>query len=246
MKDAAERFSSITRKDKPEFALFDKPGAEAWQVAQGETYECTPAQERDQYLANVRYAWAVSIVQHAASERDDPFKEALDSQTGAGTVEMGDADTRAQITRHVSEIFLRQHRAFIFIVVICGQRARLMRWDRCGAILTRAFDFTEDPEPLLRFTRWLATASRAQQGFDTSVEPATGPQKEALQAFETALEKRLEATAKEAAKKSVQAAAAGKDERLPSAEVERLRILLGLVKEMRESETLYPIHQVRT
>ncbi|KAH9932690.1 uncharacterized protein BXZ73DRAFT_77408 [Epithele typhae] len=50
-----------------------------------------------------------------------------------------------QIINYASEIFKRQHRQHLFSVSLCGSKARLIRWDRAGAIAERGFDTTVEP-----------------------------------------------------------------------------------------------------
>lgn len=245
MKNTAERREDTFADHSPDIFVLDREfGTATWESAQGKMGTSKIEPGRRQNLGDVAFAWAVSIMELRTSEDADPFTDTVDSATGAITVEMGDATTRAQITQRVTEIFLRQHREFVFIAVICGHGARLMRWTRCGVTMTQSFNYVEDPTPLLRFTRWLATTSRAQQGFDSSVEPATASQRTALFLFREMLQENLTAAA-EAEAENAAAAAAGKEETIPSAAMERLRIMLGLVDEMVEDEALYPFNQVR-
>ncbi|KAA1475531.1 hypothetical protein DENSPDRAFT_783645 [Dentipellis sp. KUC8613] len=79
-------------------------------------------------------------------------------------------DTRAQITAHAAAVLGLQFRTFVFSVLITGCLARLIRWDRSGAIVTEAFNYQDDPEPLAQFLWRYNFLSRAQRGFDESVK----------------------------------------------------------------------------
>ncbi|KAA1475508.1 hypothetical protein DENSPDRAFT_805863 [Dentipellis sp. KUC8613] len=78
-------------------------------------------------------------------------------------------NTRAQITAYAATMLGLQFRTFVFSVLIVGCRARLIRWDRSGAIATEAFNYQNNPEPLARFLWRYNFLSRAQRGFDESV-----------------------------------------------------------------------------
>ncbi|TFY51332.1 hypothetical protein EVG20_g11049 [Dentipellis fragilis] len=79
-------------------------------------------------------------------------------------------ETRGQITAYAAAMLELQFRTFVFSVLIMGEFARLIRWDRSGAIVTRAFNYQEDPEPLAQFLWRYSFLSRAQRGFDESVK----------------------------------------------------------------------------
>jgi hypothetical protein len=49
---------------------------------------------------------------------------------------------RGQIASYVAALSGSQFRVHVFSILICGKLARLMYWDRNGAIVTRAFDYT--------------------------------------------------------------------------------------------------------
>lgn len=49
---------------------------------------------------------------------------------------------RGQIASYVAALSGSQFRVHVFSILICGKFARLMHWDRNGAIVTRAFDYT--------------------------------------------------------------------------------------------------------
>ncbi|TFY64974.1 hypothetical protein EVG20_g5758 [Dentipellis fragilis] len=79
-------------------------------------------------------------------------------------------DTRGQITAYAAAMLELQFRTFVFSVLIMGDFARLIRWDRSGAIVTEAFNYQVDPEPLAQFLWRYNFLSRAQRGFDESVK----------------------------------------------------------------------------
>ncbi len=77
-----------------------------------------------------------------------------------------------QNVTYAAEILARQHRQFLYSVSLCGSVARLIRWDRAGAICTNAFDIHESPEHLCEFFWCFAAASDMERGYDLNVEMA--------------------------------------------------------------------------
>ncbi len=84
-----------------------------------------------------------------------------------------------QHIHYVTEIFARQHRAFVFSISMSGSRARFLRWDRAGCIVSASFDVREEPEILCEFLWRFSHASLAERGHDATVIVAT-PEEEEL------------------------------------------------------------------
>ena len=61
-------------------------------------------------------------------------------------------------------------------------------WDRNGAVVSRAMDFTADPIPFMSFLCRYVTASRADRGHDPTVKRATADQVAILQEYASAVE----------------------------------------------------------
>lgn len=80
---------------------------------------------------------------------------------------------RSRMAKYASEILLRQHRQFVYMAVICGSQAHLMRWDRAGAIATLPFDYIQEPEKLLKFVFRMAVADRSGKGYDPTTSLAS-------------------------------------------------------------------------
>ena len=66
-----------------------------------------------------------------------------------------------------------QFRVHNFCLLVCGEYARFIRWDRDGATVTRRFDYIKEPHLLTDFFWRYAHLYRSQQGYDTSVSSAT-------------------------------------------------------------------------
>ncbi|GBE84618.1 hypothetical protein SCP_0605970 [Sparassis crispa] len=118
----------------------------------------------------------------------DPFTDPTpenDRRSHEFVINVGDDRTRKHaeeaLGRNVAcatEVCARQHRAFYFSISLAGSRARLIRWDRCGAIVSESFDIRAQPGPLCEFLWRYAHASKSQRGYDVSVEPATREEEE--------------------------------------------------------------------
>ncbi|KAG2151503.1 hypothetical protein DEU56DRAFT_728043, partial [Suillus clintonianus] len=80
-------------------------------------------------------------------------------------------DTLGQITSYASAQLGAQYHTHVFSVLIVRNRARIIRWDREGAIVTDAFNYN-DPH-LADFFYHYARASPEMHGVDTSVTPAS-------------------------------------------------------------------------
>lgn len=93
-----------------------------------------------------------------------------------GAVEnMSDAgrSTRGQITRYVDEQLVYQQRCHLFQIVIIREYARIIRWDRSGAIVSERFDYVADPKALLEVIWLYYGMDDAHRGLDPTAKPAS-------------------------------------------------------------------------
>lgn len=97
--------------------------------------------------------------------------------------------TQGQLTSYATAQLARQHRSFMFSLLICGNHARFIRWDRAGAIVSKHFDYHKKPGLLAQFIWRYGRLSELQRGFDPTVTPATVAEKEK---FKTAIHDYLE------------------------------------------------------
>lgn len=77
-------------------------------------------------------------------------------------------DTLGQITSYTAAQLGTQFRTHVFSVLIVRDRARIIRWDREGAIVTSPIDYNNEPDLADFFYRY-ARASPEMRGVDTSV-----------------------------------------------------------------------------
>ncbi|KAF9475141.1 hypothetical protein BDN70DRAFT_957985 [Pholiota conissans] len=91
---------------------------------------------------------------------------------------------RSQIGRYSASISGTQFRLHTFSVSIYGGRARFIRWDRAGAIVSQSFDYLQSPDILSFFFWCYSHSSRRDQGHDPSVsKPSNVEAYDASEAF---------------------------------------------------------------
>ncbi len=74
---------------------------------------------------------------------------------------------------YATELFARQHRVSVFSISMSGSRARFLRWDRAGCVVSTSFDVREEPELLCDFLWRFSQTSEAGRGHDPTVIQAT-------------------------------------------------------------------------
>ncbi|KAF7439781.1 hypothetical protein PC9H_000117 [Pleurotus ostreatus] len=79
---------------------------------------------------------------------------------------------RDQLATHAVGFCSRQHRTHLFFVYLYYPYARLIRFDRAGALVSERFKFTNDCTPLIRFFSRLSNMTPAQRGCDPTVRVA--------------------------------------------------------------------------
>ncbi|EED83810.1 predicted protein [Postia placenta Mad-698-R] len=84
----------------------------------------------------------------------------------------GAIESRGQLSDYAMRLMRSQPRQFCFMVVVAGCYARILRWDRAGAIVSEAFEFVEDPSIMVTFLYNYMTMTQEERGFDTSVVAA--------------------------------------------------------------------------
>ena len=105
---------------------------------------------------------------------DDPFDETFPGNDPA------DSEHRASnldlILSHAKLVFDHQHRTHHFTVIIFGRMARIVRWDRAGALITEKFDYKKEPHILGKFLFCYSRSDAVARGHDPTavrVEPGT-------------------------------------------------------------------------
>ncbi|KAH9835422.1 uncharacterized protein C8Q71DRAFT_710121, partial [Rhodofomes roseus] len=92
----------------------------------------------------------------------------------------GANDSLGQMAEYVSKLFRRQHRLHLFTLFIFKGQARVIRWDRAGAIISTPIDFEKDPSLLHQVLWRYACMNEVERGFDPTVVRATVEEIEAM------------------------------------------------------------------
>ena len=89
----------------------------------------------------------------------------------------GEAESKAlaRHVAHVAEVFSRQHRCHVFSIYLNQQAARLLYWDRAGAVVTEPIDISTDQgaRQLSEFIYFTSLMDDAALGYDPSAKLAT-------------------------------------------------------------------------
>ncbi|KAI0777909.1 hypothetical protein BC629DRAFT_1594637 [Irpex lacteus] len=80
---------------------------------------------------------------------------------------------RKELTQVAGEIMLGQHRCFLYSVTVVGHYARLIGWDRSGALVSEPIDLREDGDKLLAFIYALGHMDDHALGRDPTATLAT-------------------------------------------------------------------------
>ncbi|KAM5538359.1 hypothetical protein V8D89_007961 [Ganoderma adspersum] len=94
---------------------------------------------------------------------DDPFDDDTD---GFQPNSSERKKNLGQVLSYSSLVFDRQQRTHHFTIVILGQSARIIRWDRSGALVTKKFNYVQNPWMLGRFLWRFAHMTAVQRGHD--------------------------------------------------------------------------------
>ncbi|KAI0628831.1 hypothetical protein C8Q77DRAFT_1238364 [Trametes polyzona] len=73
---------------------------------------------------------------------------------------------QAQLTAYAHNVFLYQHRAWLYSLFVNGEEFRVMRWDRSGVIATKKMNYFEDAKFLIRFLSYFDALTAVGQGTD--------------------------------------------------------------------------------
>lgn len=109
-------------------------------------------------------------VEFKKDSESDPFRDDQPSDTPQA-LNIHGQDTQGQLISYALQMFRYQHRTCLYSIVVMGYEARIIRWDRSGAIVTEKFNYVERPAKLCRFFLAFARATPAEQGYDTTVTP---------------------------------------------------------------------------
>ncbi|KAK7442981.1 hypothetical protein VKT23_015925 [Stygiomarasmius scandens] len=99
---------------------------------------------------------------------DDPFD---DSGKSFERDSISGRRIRGQLIAYAVSQFAHQFRTHVFMVFIRRDTARLIRWDRAGAVVTKSFSYTKTPHLADFYSRYTRATPQAR-GHDTTVQRA--------------------------------------------------------------------------
>ena len=152
-----------------------------------------PINDQPQGDAQTDFSKMELFVEFKFANTSDPFRDPEDPlHPKAGDFRFENNSDDAQLVRGQLASYAAAHsgcqfRVHIFCVLVCGNYARFIRWDRDGAIVTRRFDYIKHPHFLAGFFWRYDHLDRRWQGHDTSVSSATLEDIQQVQPFENRL-----------------------------------------------------------
>ena len=126
------------------------------------------------------------FVEFKYETQHDPFQDEI-AAAADSTMErssINGENTRGQCALYAANQLAYQHRLFAFSLVICGKRARFVRWDREGVIVSAGIDCSTNHDLVIEFLQRFDQMTAEQRGLDPTATPATP---EEIDAFESAV-----------------------------------------------------------
>ena len=143
-----------------------------------EAFEQGMAPDHDSHVARNAWAWMTTGVEVKSEADRSAFYFDKNGPLLRNTVE--GKKSQVQFAKYATELMVRQHRTFVFLIYILNGAARITRWDRAGCIASTPIDLTKEPEQLLNFIHRLALMSDEELGFDTTAVLASQEEVEEL------------------------------------------------------------------
>ena len=102
----------------------------------------------------------------------DPFRDISDDNMEERNTITGN-ETRGQCLLYAANQLAYQHRLFAFSMVICGKKARFIRFDREGVVVSAGIDYSQHPNLVIEFLWRFNQLTAEQCGLDPTATPAT-------------------------------------------------------------------------
>ena len=115
----------------------------------------------------------------------DPFRDLTNGEMEEQDTINGD-NTRGQCLLYAANQLAYQHRLFAFSLIVCGKKARFIRWDREGVVVSATVDCSQRHDLVIEFLQRFNQMTTEQRGFDPTAVPATP---EEVGMFESAIAK---------------------------------------------------------
>ncbi|PIL32477.1 hypothetical protein GSI_05180 [Ganoderma sinense ZZ0214-1] len=113
-----------------------------------------------------RQAWPDQMIPIEFKRDDNNLDPWDDSKPNISSEAIERKKGRGQCISYSELLYAVQHRVALFMLVVVGTRARFVRWDRSGTIVTRSFDYVQDWEFFCDILWRISLCSDAQLGLD--------------------------------------------------------------------------------
>ncbi|KAH9944925.1 hypothetical protein B0H21DRAFT_791886 [Amylocystis lapponica] len=128
---------------------------------------------RRDHMARVSWNWLCVPFEFKRGNDNVPFEFGHSDPSKFFKESHAGETAQGQIAEYAAQLLLRQHRVFTFMVYVVGPHARLMRWDRAGAIVTESFNYVECPDKMRTFIYRLGKMNNVERGYDPTVSLAS-------------------------------------------------------------------------
>ncbi|OBZ74005.1 hypothetical protein A0H81_06517 [Grifola frondosa] len=142
---------------------------------------CKSLGARLDYVAKPSWAWVDIPIEVKHNLKTAPFSQKEKEDWLPNNDEA--RKSRGQLADYTRQILAHQHRQFFFMIIFIRDHARLVRWDRVGAIVSKPFNYVKSPNILGRFVYQYANMTAAQRGFDPTAILATAEEIEILRSY---------------------------------------------------------------
>ncbi|PIL31118.1 hypothetical protein GSI_05814 [Ganoderma sinense ZZ0214-1] len=133
---------------------------------------CTSSHD-DSFDARVSWAWLELLIEVKWDPKAAPFSSRYTPRSPFLPTGRERCLSRGQLAEYAVEQFNRQHRQFMFMVHVMRDCARLLHFDRSGAVVSEEFDYVAHPEVIGTFLFCLSRMGRAERGHDPTATLAS-------------------------------------------------------------------------
>ncbi|PIL31115.1 hypothetical protein GSI_05811 [Ganoderma sinense ZZ0214-1] len=127
----------------------------------------------DSLDARVAWAWLELLIEVKWDPKAAPFSSRYTPRSAFLPTGRERCLSRGQLAEYAVEQLNRQHRQFLFMVHVMRDCARILRFDRSGAVVSEEFDYVAHPEVIGTLLFRLSRMSRAEQGHDPTATLAS-------------------------------------------------------------------------